>query len=182
MMENESCSQLSSRGAAEVRRRSLGSGYCGCPLVVLKAYFADDERVLMDANARVLIVDDDIAVSSATSRLLERAGFRVAVQDSGFGVVMAVRSWRPHLLLLDVGMPGLGGAGVQRVLSTFVDRGVAQIPVVFWSGLPEAELVALAENAKVFAISKRTRPDELVRRLRVIVDDAETSRFAAGGM
>ena len=61
------------------------------------------------SGAKILVVDDDPLVRDAVAQLLERAGFRVETHDSGFGLVMAIRTHRPDLVLLDVSMPGLRG-------------------------------------------------------------------------
>jgi len=135
----------------------------------------------MEERGRVLIIDDDVAVSQATQRVLERAGFAVSMLDSGFGAVVAVRNWRPDVVLLDVSMPGLNGTSVQKVLASFFeDRGIPAVPVVFWSGLPDSELNALAQGVSAWAISKKTRPDQLVARLDAILENIRTLRRAGG--
>jgi excisionase family DNA binding protein len=63
---------------------------------------------------RIAIVDDDPAHVNATRRFLEGQlpGVEVRAAYDGFGAGMLVKELEPHLLLLDVFMPGLDGFDV----------------------------------------------------------------------
>lgn len=58
---------------------------------------------------RILIVDDDKNQLFTTRALLELAGYEVTVHDTPFRTSEIIQTWRPHLLLLDINMPGLAG-------------------------------------------------------------------------
>jgi len=62
---------------------------------------------------KILIVDDHPVVRSGLRRLLaSEAGFDVCEAASGRGALAAFREHRPHLVVLDLGMPGMGGLEV----------------------------------------------------------------------
>ena len=63
----------------------------------------------MTVRQRILIVDDDITHLSSTKGILEAEGYEVFTHDQPFGSTAAIMQYRPHLVLLDVNMPGLSG-------------------------------------------------------------------------
>jgi DNA-binding response OmpR family regulator len=62
-----------------------------------------------DEAYRVLIVDDDPLQLSLVGRTLRGDGFRTMSTDSALGVTNTVRTFQPHLVLLDVRIPELPG-------------------------------------------------------------------------
>ena len=66
------------------------------------------------AGTRVLVVDDEVDVRSAVTRLLEQAGATVVCLDSGTTVAEVLVEHRPHVLVLDLGMPGEDGYSLIR--------------------------------------------------------------------
>ena len=67
-------------------------------------------------RTRVLIVEDERDAADSLRMLLEIVGYDVDVAyDGPEGVRKAVR-WRPHVVLCDIGLPGLSGYGVAEQL------------------------------------------------------------------
>jgi CheY-like chemotaxis protein len=64
------------------------------------------------ATQTILLVEDDPAVRTLLVATLGRAGRRLVEVGEGAAVVEAARRWRPDLVLLDVGLPGVDGFGV----------------------------------------------------------------------
>jgi CheY-like chemotaxis protein len=64
------------------------------------------------AEVTVLLVDDEVAILSATRRLLERQGYTVLTAESGAEAVhIAQNAAGPiHAILLDLRMPGMSGS------------------------------------------------------------------------
>lgn len=58
---------------------------------------------------RVLIADDEPNIVVSLEFLMERHGYEIHVTGTGDEVIPAVRSFRPHLVLLDVMLPGKTG-------------------------------------------------------------------------
>jgi len=66
--------------------------------------------------ARVLVVDDVQASAESLSRLLEIEGHRVAVAGDGDAAISAAASFRPDVVVLDIGLPGKNGFEVAAEL------------------------------------------------------------------
>lgn len=67
---------------------------------------------------RILVVDDNADAAEGTAILLRQWGHEVRVVSDGAAGVHAARSFRPHLVLLDIGLPGLDGFQVAAALRT----------------------------------------------------------------
>ena len=67
-------------------------------------------------RSRILIIEDERDAADSLRMLLELVGFEVDVAYTGpQGVEKALR-WRPHVVLCDIGLPGLNGYGVAQQL------------------------------------------------------------------
>jgi len=83
----------------------------------------------------ILIVDDELDMRIFMATLFETSGFKaVAVRDGRDGLDKA-RELHPHLILLDVMMPGEGGAAMYKALKE--DPELSGIPVVMLSAVDE---------------------------------------------
>lgn len=67
-------------------------------------------------DRKILVVDDDPESLKLVKKALEYEGYQVKTADSGAGAIDALKSWRPHLVLLDVSMPGLNGIETLKLL------------------------------------------------------------------
>ncbi len=65
---------------------------------------------------RVLIADDNADQADGLALLLQMEGDDVRISYDGPGVLEAARDFRPQVVLLDIGMPGLDGYQVARRL------------------------------------------------------------------
>ncbi len=90
----------------------------------------------------VLVVDDDPDIRRMVALVLRREGYEVQTADSPMGVTTLVRRIEPKVLILDVSMPGLSGDNLAKLLT----RAVGRRPIVFYSAMPDAELLALCRR------------------------------------
>lgn len=58
---------------------------------------------------RVLVVDDSVDSAEATRILLEFSGYDARVAHDGRGALAAAADFRPHAVLLDLGLPDIDG-------------------------------------------------------------------------
>jgi CheY-like chemotaxis protein len=58
---------------------------------------------------RVLVVEDDVQAAHALGYLLRAAGHEVEVAHDGLAALRAAENNCPDVILLDIGLPGLGG-------------------------------------------------------------------------
>jgi CheY-like chemotaxis protein len=69
-----------------------------------------------DARLRVLIVEDNDDIARLMTLLLQHCGFDVRTLFDGPPVLATTRSFRPHFILLDIGLPSLDGYEVAEQL------------------------------------------------------------------
>jgi signal transduction histidine kinase len=116
----------------------------------------------MLAGLRVLVVDDEPGARELLHVLLQQYGAEVAVAESGHAALSLLFEQRPHVLLADLGMPGMDGfALIQQVRSLEPDFG-GEIPAVAVTGLtsPQDRLRALQAGYQNH-IAKPIEPEEL---------------------
>ncbi|PWC90540.1 Fis family transcriptional regulator, partial [Azospirillum sp. Sp 7] len=65
---------------------------------------------------RVLVVDDEPPIRRFLRTTLSAQGYDIAEAEDGAGALEAVRRRPPDLLVLDLGLPGIGGLGGIRRL------------------------------------------------------------------
>ncbi|MEG8275251.1 response regulator transcription factor [Streptomyces sp. AHA2] len=78
--------------------------------------------------ARVLLIEDDIAVQKGVTLALRRRGHGVEVAASGETGLLALERHRPDLVLLDLMLPGMSGLEVCRRI-----RESKQVPIIILS-------------------------------------------------
>jgi DNA-binding response OmpR family regulator len=78
--------------------------------------------------ARILIVDDEPDAVELLQEFLISKGYEVLTASGGEEALRKVKEERPHLILLDVRMPGMSGLDVLRQVRQF-DREVGVIMV-----------------------------------------------------
>lgn len=84
----------------------------------------------MASLGRVLVVEDEPDVALVLHDTLQEVGYQVRVAVDGHEAVQAVADFAPHVVLLDLWLPGLPGESVLEVLS----RSAPKVPVVIVSG------------------------------------------------
>ena len=70
----------------------------------------------MEAKIRVLLVDDEDAITANLAPFLQRAGFQVDIATNGEQALSHIESHDPDLIVLDVLMPKIDGREVLRRL------------------------------------------------------------------
>ncbi|HEY8694117.1 MAG TPA: response regulator transcription factor, partial [Chloroflexota bacterium] len=122
---------------------------------------------------RVLLADDERAITDELVPLLERSGFQVAVAHDGRQALELLASYRPDLVVLDVVMPAMDGREVCRQLRA----GGNWTPIIMLTrvGSPGERAMSLNEGADDY-LNKPFDPFELVARIRAVL-----RRGRAGG-
>ncbi len=69
--------------------------------------------------ARILIVDDEIAIVDILKTFLEEKGHKVLTAYDGQEAVETAKRERPHVILLDIYLPKMDGIEVLRTVKEF---------------------------------------------------------------
>src|SRR6185369_2065831 len=94
---------------------------------------AESEKTRAPAQqCRVLVVDDNVDAAEVMAVLLRHFGHEVMVVHDGVGVLDVVRAFLPQVVLLDIGLPGLHGYEVARLIRREFRR--EQLPLVALTG------------------------------------------------
>jgi DNA-binding response OmpR family regulator len=111
------------------------------------------------------VVDDSDEAREAARRALDRAGFAVTEASDGDEALKAVATAPPDLILLDLGMPGMGGLEVLTEI-----RRTSELPVIVLSGrAEESERVVALEMGADDYIVKPFLVRELPARVRSVL-------------
>ena len=112
----------------------------------------------------VLLAEDDAAISDPLSRALRRQGYDVALAETGPDALTGARS--SDLVVLDLGLPGMDGLEVCRMLRA---EGL-QVPVLMLTarGSEIDAVVGLDAGADDY-VSKPFRTAELMARIRALL-------------
>ena len=104
--------------------------------------------------ATVFVIDDELSVRKAISRLLQSSGFEVATFAAAQDYLDAFDPASPGCLLLDLSMPGQSGLQLQKTLQA---RGDAP-PIIFLTG--RADVPDTIQALKSGAFDFLTKPVE----------------------
>jgi two-component system CheB/CheR fusion protein len=118
------------RHGGTVEARSGGPG-CGSEFEVHLPLGDEVARVMEDRrepgggrarpgvkDRRILVVDDNRDMAESMAWLLELAGNEIRVAHEGVSALKAAAEFRPDIMLLDLGLPGLNGHEVARRIRT----------------------------------------------------------------
>jgi two-component system, OmpR family, alkaline phosphatase synthesis response regulator PhoP len=113
----------------------------------------------------VLVVEDEIEIARVVRDYLDNAGFEVIVVGDGGSAIASVRSAKPDLLVLDLGLPGRDGLDVAREV-----RRWSNTPIVMLTarGDETDRVVGLELGADDYVV-KPFSPKELVARIRAVL-------------
>jgi DNA-binding NarL/FixJ family response regulator len=120
----------------------------------------------------VLLVDDHKIMRDGIKAILNRSNeFRVAGEaENGTDAVQFVRKFRPHLVLMDIGLPGLNG--VETTAEILRYQPDCKVVILSMYDDEQSVVSAVRSGARAF-ILKRASDNDLMEALRMV---------AAGGM
>lgn len=115
---------------------------------------------------RILIVEDDPHITLGLEELLHGDGFDVSHCRRGDNALAATQAFRPHLIILDVMLPGINGIDVCRELRR---RGLRQ-PVLLLTakGQEQDKVIGLDSGADDY-VTKPFGVRELLARVRALL-------------
>jgi DNA-binding response OmpR family regulator len=130
--------------------------------------------------AKILVIEDDEDVARLEQTVLERAGYEVRVTGSGAEGLEFAESYKPDVVLLDVGLPDISGLDVCTSLS---NTNNAFVLMVSGHSREQDILLGLGLGADDY-ITKPFSGNELVARVASFLRRREktTARSTAGNV
>jgi len=124
-------------------------------------------------DARVLIVEDDGILRRILEKQIRKEISSVESLVDGLVVIEKVISYKPHVILLDMILPGIGGFEILRQLKTSDET--KDIPVVILSNIasPADMSSAYAMGAEHYFTKANTRIQDVVSKIRKLVKNAK---------
>jgi two-component system, OmpR family, alkaline phosphatase synthesis response regulator PhoP len=119
----------------------------------------------MNTVNHVLVVDDEPAIVEIVRDYLTDGGYRVSTAGSGDEALAQIRSIRPDLIVLDLGLPGLDGLDVTRTV-----RRTSGVPIIILTARSnETDRVVGLELGADDYLVKPFSPRELLARVRAVL-------------
>lgn len=113
---------------------------------------------------KILVCDDDQAITEMMTIMLETNGYEVKILPSGKAIQRLVKEYLPDLILLDIWMPGIGGEEATKLLKRDLD--IKSIPIIIISALQKDEVKAMAK--KIGADSFLSKPFDMDDLLKIV--------------
>ena len=114
----------------------------------------------------VLVVDDSITVRVFTQRLLQKAGYRVALAEDGIEAIERLKVERPQVVLADIEMPRMDGFDLARHIRS--DGAMANLPIIMITSRIAHKHREVARQLGVnHYLGKPYAPEELIQLVRV---------------
>jgi two-component system response regulator MtrA len=132
-------------------------------------------------RGKVLVVDDDAALSEMLTIVLRQEGFDSRVVARGDRALAEMRDYRPDVVLLDLMLPGKDGIDVCREI-----RAESGVPIVMLTAKSDTiDIVVGLESGADDYVVKPFKPKELVARIRARVrrfDDPAPEALSIGDL
>ena len=112
---------------------------------------------------QILIVEDDPAIGNLIATTLETQNYQYHRAKTGAGAVMDALTFRPDVMLLDLGLPDMDGVDIIKKVRTW-----SNLPIIVVSARSEdGDKVAALDAGADDYLTKPFSVDELLARLRV---------------
>jgi CheY-like chemotaxis protein len=95
-------------------------------------------RAVAETKRRVLVVEDDLDSVHSMATLIKMMGHEVQFAINGFAAIDIARTYRPDIILLDIGLPDFRGDQIAKQLK--YEPGLENTRIIAISGLPEERL------------------------------------------
>jgi signal transduction histidine kinase/DNA-binding response OmpR family regulator len=124
---------------------------------------------------RVLVVDDNVDAAESTAAYLRLEGHEVKTVSDGTEALASVRVFAPHVIVLDIGLPGLDGYAVARQLRERGDTSHALLIAMTGYGQKDDKQRA-SEAGFDYHFVKPTDP----RQIQAAIEQGRPTERAAG--
>jgi len=114
----------------------------------------------------ILLVDDDPAILQMVGDRLQLEGYTLVTASSGEEAFDKLGHTKPDLIILDIAMPGLGGLGFLRRLTSLYPPPTS--PIMVFTGRQELSTFFTDSIVSAF-LPKTTNPDVFIRKVHELM-------------
>jgi CheY-like chemotaxis protein len=126
-----------------------------------------DANLEQQLRRRILVVDDSTIIRGILSKTLIEAGFAVEVAEDGLVAMDKYQSFRPHLTIMDLNMPNVGGLDAMQEISQRDKQ--AKFIVLTSTARRDEEMIARSLNVLSYVI----KPVQMNEFLNIIKEALE---------
>lgn len=142
-----------------------------------------ENQATVQGPYRILLVDDDEHILLSLKSIFESAGFDVICTDNSRDAVPMARQFQPHLVILDVIMPGADGIEICHELRQV--PGLQKTLIAFYTARSEdySQIAGFSAGADDYII-KPLKPNVLLMRVKALLKrnrEKEQSRTMEAG-
>jgi DNA-binding response OmpR family regulator len=150
-------------GTLKVRCRACDS--------VFQVKAAEAPSTASAGGKRILVCDDALFFRTMVADVLKEAGFTVETAADGEETLALAPSFRPHLLIVDLQLPGMNGIEVIRRIRQEKDS--EDLPILAMSGVftDSSDVMAMEDAGADDYIGKKFKKEHLVKRVRRLLKD-----------
>ncbi|MDD2902691.1 MAG: response regulator [Syntrophales bacterium] len=116
--------------------------------VVFTVTFTDADR--QQCRRRILVVDDSGIIRALLAKYLIEAGFAVEVAEDGAAALDKYQGFRPHLTIMDLNMPRMGG--LEAIQEISLSDPQARFIVLTSTARRDEEMIARTQNVLAYVL------------------------------
>ncbi|MDF7798012.1 response regulator [Pontiellaceae bacterium B1224] len=127
---------------------------------------------------KVLLIDDDVFLTSLYTNLLQREGLEVDVVNSGTDALTRLPAFLPDVVVLDLHMPGMHGVDLLRSIRN--DARFQQLPVIIFATGYLQSLISEVGDLGVYKVfsKMKCKPRVLVAEIKELLESLKQAHPA----
>jgi CheY-like chemotaxis protein len=123
------------------------------------------------SNLTIVVVEDDDDIRGYVAAFLIRLGANVVDAKNAFEGLQAVKTYRPHIVLSDIVMPGRDGFGLLREIRGLGPDAGRDVPIIAMTALvTHADRVRILSAGFQACLPKPFGPDSLAETILSVIE------------
>lgn len=110
---------------------------------------------------KIMVVEDNSDCREVIALQLKRIGYEIIEAPDGESGIEKALAESPHLIIMDLGLPGM--SGFEAAVRLKADPRTSHIPIIAYTGYPEEICKDRAENAGIEEFLMKPVPPKLVK-------------------
>ena len=123
------------------------------------------------AQVKIIVMEDDIAMAEIVTHKLQTSGFAVRHAPDGANGWKILQEDLPDLVVLDLMMPEMDGFQVLEKIRKSQDKKIAGLPVIVLSNLWSNEDILRTQALKVdeYLVKAYFTPEEILAKIQAVL-------------